>query len=207
MSDPTPAAQPAPVDSQDAAWVVVPSRLGPEAVLALCADVERVFRINPFLEFREWRQLGPSAYQGAWRNLSNEQDVKVAMTVERAPDGWVVSYSEGLKKSTRLRVEPDEKGSKLTLVDDYERLSAEEREQRLMEVDKSLLGWGQGLGTYFKQYRRWSWLAPWRWYMNRFWMRMKPSARRISWLIFVITLAEFGFFVFVALIWWIEQQR
>lgn len=207
MNDPAVTAPSAPIESQDAAWVVVPTRLDGQAVRALCADVERVFRINPHLEFKAWRQLAPDRFQAQWRNLSNEQEVNATLTVEHAHDGWLVSYSDGLKKSTRLRLEPDGHGSKVTLIDDYERLSPVEREQRLAEVDKSLLGWGQGLGSYFKQYRRWSWLAPWRWYMNRFWIRMKPSARRISWLIFVITLAEFLFFVFVALIWWIEQQR
>jgi len=34
---------------------------------------------------------------------------------------------------------------------------------------------------------------------------MRPSARRITKLIVLVTLAEFAFFLLVALIWWIEH--
>jgi hypothetical protein len=37
-------------------------------------------------------------------------------------------------------------------------------------------------------------------------MPMKPSARRIVWFIYLITAAEFFFFLFVLLIYVIEQN-
>ena len=38
-------------------------------------------------------------------------------------------------------------------------------------------------------------VAPaWRWYMRRVWVPMKPSARRIVWLLYLITVVEFSFF-------------
>jgi hypothetical protein len=36
---------------------------------------------------------------------------------------------------------------------------------------------------------------------------MKPSARRIVWLLYLITVAEFFFFLFVMLIYLIEQNK
>jgi hypothetical protein len=42
--------------------------------------------------------------------------------------------------------------------------------------------------------------------MRLVWVPMKPSARRIVWLLYLITLAEFFFFLFVALIWWLEHR-
>jgi hypothetical protein len=42
--------------------------------------------------------------------------------------------------------------------------------------------------------------------MRRVWVPMKPSARRIVWLLYLITVVEFFFFVFVALIWWLEHR-
>ena len=36
---------------------------------------------------------------------------------------------------------------------------------------------------------------------------MKPASRRIVWLLYLISVAEFFFFLFVLLIWWIEYGR
>ena len=42
--------------------------------------------------------------------------------------------------------------------------------------------------------------------MRRFWLPMRPAARRISVLIVLASVAEFVFFVLVAMIWWIEYS-
>ena len=65
--------------------------------------------------------------------------------------------------------------------------------------------WADALRLYFLRRRRWSWLPGWRWYIRRVWMPMKPSARRIVWFIYLITVAEFFFFLFVLLIFLIER--
>jgi hypothetical protein len=111
-----------------------------------------------------------------------------------------------VKSSTRFEIHATESGSSLTITDDYNRLSDEERAQRLDEVDKSLPAWCHGIFEYLRRHKRWGWIAPWRWYMRLVWVPMKPSARRIVWLLYLITLAEFFFFVFVALIWWLEHR-
>ena len=72
-------------------------------------------------------------------------------------------------------------------------------------MDKSLTAWAEALRLYFLRLRRWSWLPGWRWYIRRVWMPMKPSARRIVWFIYLITVAEFFFFLFVLLIFLIER--
>lgn len=73
-------------------------------------------------------------------------------------------------------------------------------------MDKSLQAWGVALRAYFLRLKRWSWLPGWRWYMRRVWVPMKPSSRRIAWLLCLITAVEF-FFLFVLLIYLIEQQN
>ncbi len=47
----------------------------------------------------------------------------------------------------------------------------------------------------------------WRWYIRRVWVPMKPSARRIVWLLYLITVVEFFFFLFVLLIYLIEKNQ
>jgi hypothetical protein len=93
------------------------------------------------------------------------------------------------------------------IVDDYEGLPEAERAARLAEVDKSLLAWGRALRKYFLRLARWSWVPGWRWYLRRVWIPMRPMARRIVWLIWIVTLLEFAFFLFLILILVIEQGR
>lgn len=197
-----------PIASTDAAWVAITAPQPAEELLALCRDVEAIVRANPFLTFSVWRQIGPNAYHVEFENESNGQNVALDFEVLPEPDrGLTLRYAGGIKKRTVLVVEPLERGSRLVIVDDYEGLPEEERQARAAEVDRSLAGWGNALRKYFIRIRRWSWVPGWRWYIRRVWVPMKPSARRIVWLIYIITVAEFAFFLFLILIWVIEQNR
>ena len=73
-------------------------------------------------------------------------------------------------------------------------------------MDKSLPAWGQALSDYLRQHRRYGWIAPWRWYMRKVWVPMKPSARRIVWMLYVITTVELFAVLFIALLWWLEHR-
>ncbi len=197
-----------PVDSRDAAWVAVPLPQNPEELARHCRDVEALFRANPYLYFSAWRQTGPSSYHVEFENQSNQQKVAVDLEVTAGPGaGFTVNYASGLKRRTVFAIEPATQGSCLTITDDYEGISAEERAARAAEVDKSLHAWGVALRAYFLRQKRWSWLPGWRWYIRRVWVPMKPSSRRIVWLLYLITVVEFFFFLFVLLIYLIEQQN
>ncbi len=203
MSTPTP-----PVDSRDAAWVAVPLPQTAEEVAQQCRDVEVLFRLNPYLHFSAWRQTGPSGFHAEFENQSNQQKVSVDFEVASGPGtGFTVTYAGGLKRRTIFAIEPAAQGCKLTVTDDYEGLTAAEREARAAEADKSLHAWGVAIRAYFLRLKRWSWLPGWRWYIRRVWIPMKPSARRIVWLFYLITVVEFFFFLFVLLIYLIEQQN
>jgi hypothetical protein len=193
--------------AEDKAWATIQATLHPAKLRAFCRDLERLYRINPYLEFRVWKVINPGLIHIEYRNLSNNQDYSLDLTLtQESEDAFTVHYSQGVKSSTRFEIQATESGSSLTITDDYNRLSDEERAQRLDEVDKSLPAWCHGIFEYLRRHKRWGWIAPWRWYMRLVWVPMKPSARRIVWLLYLITLAEFFFFVFVALIWWLEHR-
>lgn len=195
-----------PVATRDAAWVTVPIPQDATTLAELCRDVEALFRVNPYFYFSVWKQTGPAAYHAEYENQSNQQ--KLALDFEVVPSlqkGFSVNYASGLKKRTIFTIETAASGSVLTITDDYEGLSADERAARATEVDKSLHAWGVALRAYFVRLKRWSWLPGWRWYIRRVWIPMKPSARRIVWLLYLITVVEFFFFLFVVLIWVIER--
>lgn len=194
--------------AEDRAWVKIETPLSPAALRDFCGDLERLFRINPALQFRAWQATGPDRYHAEWRNLSNGRDESLDLQVVAESDAaFRVDYAAGLKALTRFAVEPAPGGSLLTVTDDYGRVPEAERAARLDEVDRSLTHWGRGIHRYLQRQRRWGWFPPWRWFMRRLWLPMTPSARRIVWWLWVITLAEFAFFLFVLLIYVIERAR
>jgi len=184
------------IEERDAAWVKIESNLSADDLLEFISDLERVYRINSFMEFEIWQQEYFKAL-----NLSNNKTIDTKFKVQKLSDGLLVTYSSLLKTSTCFQVEPAANGSLLVITDDYSATSEEERKTRMDEVDQSLVQWGNDLHRYLKNWQRWSRFAPWRWYMSRVWLSMKPSGRRIVRWIILITLAEFVAFLFVFLIW------
>jgi hypothetical protein len=206
MSEPQAAPRPAQA-SEDSAWVTVPTPWPVDELRGFCGDLEMLFRLNPYYYFERWETLGPDRFRAQFENQSNKQKLSVEIERNAGPDaGFTVLYQGSLKRRTLFVPEPATQGSQLTVIDDYAGLSHEEREQRMAEVDKSLLAWGEALRVYFLRLKRWSWIPGWRWYMRRVWAPMKPSSRRIVWLLYLITVAEFFFFLFVLLIWWVEYR-
>jgi hypothetical protein len=205
------APQPAPADAApapaDTAWVTIESPLAIETMREFCRDVERLYRINPYLEVGSWRRTADGTFQVAWRNTSNQQDAALDLRIAReSDDAFEVGYSQGLKRSTRFALAPAAAGSRLTITDDYSGVPEEERARRVAEVDRSLEAWGWALQAYLRREQRWARNAVYRWYMRRIWLPMKPGARRITTLLVLITAAELLVVVFVALIWWIEHR-
>lgn len=187
----------------DAAWVVIETPLIPGDLSAFCRDLERLFRINPYLEFREWRGTASGAIAVAFRNLSNQREFGLLLTLERiSASDFTVRYDRGIKRSTRFEIEPAATGSRLRITDEYRGADGAD----IGEVDKSLQAWGVALRDYLLREQRWRWCAPWRWYMRRVWVPMKPSARRITFIILMVTLAEIALIGLVMAIYWAEHR-
>lgn len=195
-----------PVTSEDAAWASLFTPLSPSQLEAFCQDTERLFRINPYLEFRQWQQLTDNGYRISGRNLSQDPafEFDTELTISGTPQERIVYFSQGLKTSTTFRIEPVPQGSKLTIIDDYSGSSEQAREQRLGEVDKSLARWAQEIQVYILMWQRWSWIPPWRWYMRKVWQPLKPTARRITYMLIWITAAEIAFIAMGFIIYWSE---
>ena len=165
-----------------------------------------LLRINPYYYFKTWRQTGPNAYRIEFENQSNQQQVSLDIETQDGPGpGLTVNYSQGIKRRTVFSIEPFDLGSTLVVTDDYEHLPEAERSRREAEIDKSLVAWGDGLRMYLIRWRRYGWIPGWRRYIRRWWIPMKPSGRRIVWLLSLIAVVEFFFFLFVILLWVIEH--
>ena len=191
---------------RDASWVIVDTPLSLPALREFCADIERLLRINPYLEFQRWQHTSADVIRATCRNLSNQQMVALDLRIEReSDDAFALIYRAGIKARTRFVLEPAGAGSRLTITDDYAGLPPGEREQRLHEVDRSLTAWGWALHEYLRREERWGRYAPWRWYMRRLWLPMTPRARRIAYMLVLLAAAELVLILLVATIYWIEQ--
>lgn len=195
----------APIAADDAAWAAINTPLSVEELKEFCRDIERLFRINPMLEFNAWEKLSGNQYRMAVKNISQEQpfELDVEFEVESSGDDIIIHYASGIKKQTIFRVEPSEFGSKLTLIDEYGVTEAEPG-QKIQEVDKSLVNWADYLQRYLIMWNKWSRHGWWRWYMKRVWQPMKPSGRRITYMFWWITLVEIALIILGAGVYWSE---
>ncbi len=198
-------------DENDAAWASINTPLHIDAMLVFIQDVERLIRINPMLEFKKWENLGASQYYMAGRNTSQETpfEFDTGITVRRISNGIELEYDRGIKASTLIEVEAivcdnNKPGSKLTITDYYDRLSEDDRKEHLDEVDKSLVIWARDLQKYLINWHRWSKFKTWRWYMNRIWLPMKPTARRITYMMLWISVVEVALIALGAGIYFVE---
>ena len=193
---------------EDAAWASIETNMTVEELTEFCTDIERLFRINPMLEFKYWNAVGDDKYATSGRNISQETpfNFEFELTVSPRPDGCVIEYDNGIKSSTELKIEKSDNGSKLTITDRYERLPTEERENYLHEVDKSLVTWANYLQRFIMMWQRWSKFKWWRWYMRRIWQPMKPTARRITYMILWISLVEVALILLGVGIWFAEYS-
>jgi hypothetical protein len=189
----------------DAAWVMLETSLDPARLAAFCSNLERLYRINPFLEFASWEQSAPDRFRAEVLNHSNGRRMVMVARITRTSDrAFRVDYQEGLKRSTRLEIEPTPTGSRLTITDEYRPTGAGAENA---EVDRSLHAWGVALKTYLERDQRWGWMPLYRWSMRRVWLPMKPAARRITILILAIGLADIVLIALGLAIYWIESGR
>lgn len=191
----------------DAAWVAIDTPLTPQALADFCHDLERLYRINPYLEFRSWQTSEDGQIHAIFRNLSNQREFDLRLrTKHDSAFDFTVRYDQGAKRSTRFQVEAAPGGSRLRITDDYTP-SASGTPAGPDEADKSLHAWGVALYTHLQRESRWGKLGFWRWYMRHVWIPMKPAARRITFIIVIVMLAEIVLFALVMAIYWIENRN
>lgn len=194
--------------ANDAAWASVRTPLSVQELVDFCHDVERLFRINPMLEFKRFSASGAQRFEMEGRNTSQTPPFEFAVTmlVKPIPDGILIEYAEGIKSHTEIKVSADPQGSQLTITERYERLPVAEREQHLGEVDRSLTVWADYLQRYLLMWAKWSRFGWWRWYMRRVWQPMKPMSRRITYALLWITVVEIALIALGVAIYFIEYS-
>ena len=191
-----------PRDLKNAAWVIIPTRLTAAALLDFCTDIERVFRLNPYLKIIKWDASTAENVVAEWENYSNEQAIKIAtqVKVEQLPNELQLSYAAGIKRKTYFIIEQADRGATLKIMDDY----GDSDQRDIGQVDKSLQVWGKALEKFFAAYRIMR-HVPWAdKIINRWWIRLSPGGRRICYILLVITAVELiALLLFAVLYLWL----
>lgn len=193
-------------NAEDAAWASLNTPMSADELKQFCLDIERLFRINPMLEFKKWEALKTNQFNISGKNISQETpfEFETKLQITELTDGLKVDYSQGIKSSTVFKIESAPQGSKLTITDHYQGLSEEERKTRLGEVDQSIVVWANYLQKFIITWHRWSRIAPWRWYMRKVWQPMKPTARRITYMLLWISVVEIALIALGTAIYFVE---
>ena len=197
-----------PNEDQDAAWVTIETPFDADWLEEFIGDIERLYRINSLMEFQELHQTSHGEYHLDAKNLSNGKTLETNLSIIPGKNKVHVIYSDGLKTSTKFHINLKPGGkAELVITDEYGGTSPKEREARIDEADKSLVQWGRDIHRYLRLWKRWSRVPGWKWYMRRVWQPLKPSARRISFMLIMITLVEFIIFLMIFAIFWLELYR
>ncbi|HHN67718.1 MAG TPA: hypothetical protein ENK15_06750 [Thermopetrobacter sp.] len=167
------------------------------------ADPERLLRLNPLITFKAVQRATPDRWRLTGRNEANGMDFDVTARIIRDDGGWRIRWDGWLKNETRLEITGHDP-ARLIIIDDYSATPLAERRRRTAEVDTSLTAWGHAVHRYLRNLRRFAWLPGWRWFMSGPWIAMKPAGRRITVLLFWLTVAEFVLFLMVFAIFYLE---
>lgn len=202
---------------EDSASISVDLPLAAGEVYAFAQRLDRLFRLNPHLEIKSWQENEPGKiYPGKQirvdaLNEMNGLNQSVTLSVsEVQPDvSFRINYDNGLKQASIISVQKQGAASSRLVVKELypAEMSKAEREQRLNEVDTSLVPWGAAIHSYFVRRARWEWLPFFNWMQNTFWLGMPPRHRRITRMIIWTTVLEFVVFLFVFVIYWLELGR
>lgn len=205
MSDPS------VTEKDNSAWVTLEIPAPPDELMVFLQNTERLFRLNPYLDIRNWvGYTDEKKFHLEALNEMNGVTYDLDIELEAQEDRRLfLRYSHGLKATLEVFVQTatDPNKSVLTLREHYHQTTPELQKQQLKEIDHSLIPWGNSLRTYVQGLRRWNWFWPYRWYHGKFWLKMRPTHRRITRMLVWVTLLEFVVFLFVFIIYWLERTR
>ncbi|SEM69965.1 hypothetical protein [Nitrosomonas marina] len=206
-----------PSSCQDAAWAILHTPLEAAELTLFCHDIERLFRINPMINFSTWHKTGLNRYHCTGQNISQQPpfNFELTFTVRHLPDGVQIDYEQGLKTRTTFVIEPvsPPQGSqhpgqtKLTITDFYDGMSEDERKQCLHLVDKSITAWAGDLQQYLINWNKWSRYRLWRTYMQYVWQPMRPMGRRIVAILIWLTVFEMILILLGAAVYYLENSQ
>jgi hypothetical protein len=165
-----------------------------ESIFSFFYDLERWFRLNP-----QWEVL--SLENGKWAKENEQFNLKVKFdrtekevlykgTIEELSDSSLtVRLDSETPRLITLRLDDSEKGTILS----YEEFSDVELP---IEEKRNLNLWIKSIANYILISKKNTLRSRiWKWIIDRVWLKMSPSGRRIAFLVVVAEAAAFAFFI------------
>jgi len=193
-------AEPLPPDApaENAAWVDVDLPQSAGEIADSLRNVERLLRLNPYLEIRRFAAVA-GGFEIDALNEMNGLAVSGRLNFrETGLRSFTLDYESGLKRGTEVAVVPLGAGSRLRIREAYRQ---PENNAELAQVDRSLTPWGQSIRRHFLGLARWGRLPGYHRWRERVWLAMRPRERRATRLIAWTTLIEFIVFVAAVLLY------
>jgi hypothetical protein len=163
-------------------------------------DLERWFRLNP-----QWEVLSAEGCaNGIESRIFNlkvrydrtDEEIDYSGTVEEIRDGELLTIRLNAAYPRLITIKVIEDNDVANL--HYEEVSTDEP---IIEEKRELILWVKSIADYLLiQERKTMISSVWKWLIDKFWLKMSPSGRRISLFIIVIETAAFGFFILL-IIW------
>ncbi len=185
----------------DSIWVTVEFPLSPPALREFLADTERLFRLHPHLEISAWEAQAGGGFLLTAKNEASSSGMRTSVQRrdEQPAAGFTLAYDAGLKRDTVFRLAPFASCTQLTVTEHYQPLSGP-NDARRTEVDTTLTSWIVTLRQHLAARQQWGRLPGWRWWNERFLLRIAPRQRRIVRLLVWISAAEFLVFLVAVLV-------
>ena len=193
---------------ENKAWAEFKTPLKHGALLLFCKDIERLFRINPYLEIKTWEKAERRKHLIHVINNSQKQpfSLKTNIYITEIENGLRAQYDHGIKSVTTFEVYPYLDGSKLKITELYHSISPDDKSDAINKVDKSLTKWAEEIQNYLISWHRWSWFLPWNKYKQHIWLPMKPTARRITYMLIWISFVEVALIFLGTIIYFLEYR-
>lgn len=182
-------------------------KLGAQEAFRLLKDANRLFRLDPKWEVREVKPL--SGEDGGLVEVDlmddlTEKDYRDRLTFEARDNELEIGYHEGWKRRTSIRVEPRGPGSRIHLTEEF-KLPRDVRAGHIEHLGREQLRWLASISQYLRLYEK---PTPYRRLMrrlmNRIWLPMTPSQRRIALIIVAVQALTLAAFVMAGLFVWLK---
>ncbi len=172
----------------DAAWVRIETKLDVKTLYTFCLQVERLYRLNPYFRFETWHQIDSNNFIATWENHSSDvvHQIETRLSLGVHENEICIKYQSGIKVETYFIIEPNINAADLVIVDRY----GSSEYGQVDDVDKSIHAWGLSLNRFFKHYAYLKSVPGSLMLIDRFWIRLTPMARRITYILLVVTVVE-----------------
>ncbi len=158
-------------------------------------DIRRLFRLNPYYEIKNFKEISADTYEMLLRNEANKFEEKQVIRVTRynADKKISIEYdsNSGMKTITTFDIQAAGKGIKIAAEDSFDLSKISDKEKTSEIIDRTIPYWLSQIRSYLKLLEKKTLLNEIKlFYKEKIWLEMSPFGRRVAKLILILTVIE-----------------